>query len=183
MGTGALSAYAGIGSRRTPKADQRLMMLCSALLCVRGWELRTGGAEGADTAFLTGLQFAPARPGPRVKLFLPWPGFNKHNQATLEHPTPEAYEIAANYHPAWQFLTRPVKALLARNVHQVLGENLDDPVLMVVCWTPDGTLDGKGRDSGGTGMALRVAAGEAPNAMIFNIQRPDHRERIERFCT
>ena len=33
---------------------------------------------------------------------------------------------------------------MARNVHQVLGADLKTPVKMIICWTPDGSLDGKG---------------------------------------
>jgi hypothetical protein len=65
---------------------------------------------------------------------------------------------------------------MARNVHQVLGEDLKRPVKMIICWTPDGSLDGKGRDSGGTGMALRLAA-DYP-VKIFNLKLDEHQQRI-----
>jgi hypothetical protein len=52
---------------------------------------------------------------------------------------------------------------------------------MVVCWTPDGSLDGQGADAGGTGMALRVARGETPDAEVFNLARNDHWNRLAAF--
>ena len=150
----------------------------SRRLCISKWTLRTGGADSADEAFRKGCEFI----APHVELYLPWRGFNGHEDAYLEVPKRAAYDIAARYHPKWPYLKAPVKALMARNVHQVLGLNLDSPVRMVICWTPDGSLDGNGPDSGGTGMALRVAAGEAPMAKVLNLRRPDHRRRVESFC-
>lgn len=155
------------------------MLTVGRVLCSQGWTLRSGGAPGADTAFEDGCNQVDRK---RKEIYLPWKSFQKHPDPFLTEPKPEAYDIAALYHPAWPYLRPPVRALMARNVHQVLGLNLDDPVRMVVCYTPDGSLDGQGPDSGGTGMALRVAASEAPNAVIFNIAREDHRARIQRFC-
>lgn len=180
---GARRTYAGIGSRETPKDVTALMLRTSTRLCLRGWTLRTGGAPGADQAFISGLQFVRSERNPnRLELYLPWAGFSGFTEATLTEPTERAREIAAQYHPGWPYLKRGVKSLIARNVHQVLGRECDDPVLMIVCWTPDGSLDGKSRTSGGTGMALRVATGEAQNALVFNLALAEHRERVESFC-
>ena len=51
---------------------------------------------------------------------------------------------------------------------------------MIVCWTPDWSLDGQSRAAGWTGMAVRVAAGEAPGCEVFDLARWEHRERLER---
>lgn len=181
MSTNQALVFAGIGSRRTPPPMLDLMVDCGYHLCLNGWTLRSGGAEGADQAFERGARKVEQA---RIEVYLPWASFPKppHPNPHLTTPKPEAFDIAALYHPAWPYLRPPVRLLMARNVHQVLGENLDDPVRMVVCYTPDGSLDGQGPDSGGTGMALRVSAGEAPDAVVFNIARKDHRERIQRFC-
>jgi hypothetical protein len=48
----------------------------------------------------------------------------------------------------------------------------------VLCWTPDASLDGSGRAGGGTGQALRIAAGY--RIAEFNLARPDHEQRIRR---
>lgn len=172
--------YAGIGSRRTPDDTLALMTQFAAHLEIHGWTLRTGGAPGADQAFMTGTD--PAA----TELYLPWPGFENYDPGVAPHfkvymgrPTPWAYDISSEHHPAWHRLSRGAMALQARNAHQVLGEALDDPVLMIVCWTPDGSLDGTGRDTGGTGQALRIATART-HAKVFNLARDDHRARIER---
>jgi hypothetical protein len=171
--------YAGIGSRRTPQDVCVLMAACGRVFGERGWTLRSGAADGADEAFETGAMMSPTRP----EIYLPWRNFNGHDSADLDKPSDEAYGIARKYHPRWQYLKPPVRSLLARDAHQVLGRNLDDPVTMIVCWTPDGTMDGEGPDSGGTGMALRIARGEAPDVIVFNLAIPAHRARIEDFVS
>jgi hypothetical protein len=171
--------YAGIGSRRTPPVVLELMVELGRLLAARGWTLRTGGAEGADTKFLSGaLLWWPAG----YELYLPWAGFSDQAPATLEEPTERALEIAARYHPRWALLNHGARMLHARNVHEILGADCAQPVRMVICWTPDGSLDGHGSDSGGTGGALRVAVGEAPGAEIINLARDDHWNRLASFA-
>lgn len=62
-----------------------------------------------------------------------------------------ALDLAAKFHPAWNRCSPAAKKLHARNGFIVLGPNLNDPVKLVVAWTPGG-LGG-----GGTGQALRIA--------------------------
>lgn len=168
-----MKAYAGIGSRRTPDPTLELITRIAQRLRVEGWRLRSGHAPGADQAFEAGA-------GTDADVFLPWATFEQaaaHTGATLHtEAAPEAYEVAAQHHPGWEHLSRGARALHARNVHQILGPSLADPAKMVVCWTPDGTLDGRGTDSGGTGQALRIA--HAHSIPIFNLARHEHYERV-----
>lgn len=46
--------YAGVGSRATPEPVLDLMRRCATRLEVLGYTLRSGGANGADTAFEEG---------------------------------------------------------------------------------------------------------------------------------
>lgn len=147
-------AYAGIGSRQTPVEIQTFMRNAASQLEQLGLILRSGGADGADSAFEAGIQSHKNK-----EIFLPWGGFNGrrtwHDGIRLlsAEATPKAHEIAARFHPVWDKLQPNIRALHARNVAQVLGANLDDPVLFVLCWTPNGS------GSGGTGQAIRIAKG------------------------
>jgi len=47
--------YAGIGSRKTPPDILALMEACAYKLARYGWNLRSGGAPGADQAFERGV--------------------------------------------------------------------------------------------------------------------------------
>lgn len=137
--------YAGVGSRSTPIETLTLMAELAADLALRGWILRSGGANGADTAFESG-----APPGQK-EIYLPWPMF-KNNPSPLCIPPEIAFEIAERYHPAWHRLDDKGKPLMARNTQQVLGENCDDPANLLICYTVDGLA------RGGTSQALRLAA-------------------------
>ena len=46
--------YAGVGSRATPEPVLDLMRRCATRLEVLGYTLRSGGANGAETAFEEG---------------------------------------------------------------------------------------------------------------------------------
>lgn len=163
-------AYAGIGSRRTPEDVLGLMRNLAWDLVPLGYKLRSGGAEGADTAFEEGALLGGQLP----EVYLPWPGFNGHvGKVYLSEPKRAAYKISEKYHPNWSALSDGAKRLHARNAHQVLGLKLDDPVDFVVCWTPDGSLDGRGPRTGGTGQALRIAS--AHDVEVINLKLDSHR--------
>ena len=79
---------------------------------------------------------------------MPWKGFNENPSSFHEIPE-KAFEISSQFHPAWFNLKDSVKRLHARNAQQILGPNLDNPSLFVVCWTNPA--------KGGTNQALRIA--------------------------
>lgn len=166
-------AYAGVGSRETPRDVLRLMSLVGIALRDLEWMCRTGGADGADEAFRSAATCLHQR----SKLYLPWPLFNGHalgcDDCGLDRPTSRAYEIAALHHPGWARLTRGPRALHARNVHQVLGDDCASPAAFVLCWTPDGATEKTTAKTGGTGQAIRVA--KAYDVPVYNLQREDHR--------
>jgi hypothetical protein len=151
---------AGIGSRATPPAMLTQMTRAAQWLATNGWVLRTGMAPGADQAFYRG-----AAAHGQLELYLPWPAFEAGAcsqdagpaQLLLGEPTTAAYELAARFHPAWDRLTPGARAMHARNCHQVFGADLTTPARLLLCWTPDGSLDGHGRRASGTGQALRIA--------------------------
>lgn len=147
--------YAGIGARKTPDQTLRRMRRIAARLAELGWTLRTGGAQGADQAFLDGA----LRAGGEVELYLPRPGHNGHYPSRYaprvrisERPPAAAYELAARHHPRWGRLSDFVRALHARNAQILLGpDGVSEPVRFVIAWTEGG------RVVGGTGMSLRMA--------------------------
>lgn len=135
--------YAGIGSRDTPLITLELMTVLAAHLRERGMMLRSGGARGADTAFYNGVRSAT-----HAEVFY------------ADHATPEAFDHAAKYHPAWEKCNGTTQVLHARNSMIMLGRYLNDPVDFVVCWTPGGQA------VRGTGQALRIA--KAYEIPVFN---------------
>lgn len=160
--------YAGIGSRRTPPDIIKVMEDFAAWAAPHA-TLLSGGAPGADQAFEFGARVLGSG---QVETYLPWKGFAGIENGTIENPSQAALEIAQKYHPRYSYLKRGAKLLMGRNSYQVLGKDLMSPVDLVVCWTPDGSLDGKGNDTGGTGQALRIAADN--DIAILNLALEDH---------
>ncbi len=162
--------YTGIGSRQTPKDITSLMSNIASALFREGYTLRSGSAPGADLAFERGawsqasLEYTYLS---RMEIYLPWRTFQQDERTPvmprLEKPQSEAYDIAAEYHPRWKYLRFGAKALMARNVHQVLGPDVTKPIYsnFIICWTKGA------KRGGGTGQTLRIA--EAHDIPIYDM--------------
>ena len=156
--------FAGIGSRKTPPEVCEIFAILSSQLCSKGWTLRSGRAEGADKSFEYGAR------GVRGSCEIYLPNKHKHTsieQITREHPEPwdqtryidevtgcvlGCKVIARLLHPNGKNLSPEVLELHARNTYQILGQDLNTPVM----WLYAGLRAG-GRGEGGTGQALRLA--------------------------
>lgn len=138
--------YAGIGSRETPGSVLKLFECLGSLASSYGFTLRSGHADGADKAFESGCDLVHGS----KEIYLPWKGFNG-SDSPLYNISDEATQLASKYHPVWHKLSPAPRKLMARNVYQILGESLNDPVSLVICYTPNGFM------SGGTSQALRIA--------------------------
>lgn len=140
--------YAGIGSRKTPPDALKYMEGLAYEWAKHGCVLRSGGARGADSAFEKGAKAA----GGATEIFY------------AEDATPESLKHAAEFHPNWSACGPFARRLHARNSMIILGESLNDPVSIVVCWTPSGVK------MGGTAQGLRIA--EHHNITIANLGDP-----------
>ena len=177
--------YAGVGARATPDAVLAHMREIAERLGERGWRLRTGGADGADSAF------AAAAPPDRREVIVPWRGYNgldaragdtRAGDTRAGHGsacrvlTPAEIEAmrphAELHHYAWERCTAKVRDLHARNVAVLLGTDLKQPAHAVVCWTKDG------RDIGGTGLAIRLA--QHRGIPVLNLAEMDVRAAMDR---
>jgi hypothetical protein len=160
--------YTGVGSRETPDEIIPIMQTLAQMLRNKGMVCRTGGADGADHAFLRGALSTGKNLS--LEIFLPWASFNGWDDVSSptrpsrtrfsslyvqDKPQPEAFSLAAKYHPRWKYLSNGARCLHARNGHQVLGRDVTKPELSsyVLCWTKNG------KGGGGTGQAIRVAKG------------------------
>ena len=138
--------YTGIGSRKTPLTHLAEMRTIAEDLAKRGYTLRSGGADGADSAFEQGCDSVRGA----KEIYLPWRSFNGNRSKLFNIPR-ETFLIAAELHPAWASLSGGVRRLHARNMLQVLGQDLQTPSEFVVCWTPNGAC------IGGTATAIKLA--------------------------
>ena len=142
--------YTGVGSRKTPPHILTMMGLIAHKLAKEGYILRSGGADGADTAFENSA-------GANKQIFYA-------NQAT-----PAAMDIASKFHPAWHRCGAYAKKLHGRNSFQVLGPQLNQPSQFLICWTPDGCKSHKTRkyETGGTGTAISIA--DFYSTFVYNL--------------
>lgn len=158
--------YAGIGSRETPIKVLDFFTKLGKYLAKHDYILRSGHAEGADSAFEYGCVMVNGK----KEIFLPWKNFGG-SDSNLIVSNPKAYEIAQKYHPYWHNLKDGARKLQARNSHQVLGLDLETYSDFVICWTKNGS------GSGGTGQAIRIA--KAYDIPVFDAGKYDSIDEVK----
>ena len=142
-----------MGARKTPDNILSEMRSIAKVMSQDLYVVRSGGAEGADTAFEVGA-------GANTEIYLPWDNFNHHTSQDGVHLDSQvlfnykkAQYIASLHHPAWNKLQDSHKKLHTRNVYEVLGFNLNDPSMCLICWAePVGS-----GVKGGTATAVSIA--------------------------
>jgi len=169
--------YTGVGSRLAPSSVLSNMIGLGIYFANKGYILRSGGADGCDSAFEDGCVSVVGE----KEIYIPWHGFNDrlnqftYNDISLPDIDPglryKADEIVMEVHPRYGMLGFGGRALHARNVFQVLGKDLKSPSDFVVCWTPGGEL------RGGTATAIRIA--NKFNIEVFNLARPLERLMLD----
>lgn len=70
--------YTGVGSRKTPQNEFDLLVKVGYFLAEQGWTLRSGAADGADTAFEEGCDTHAVvfESTPRKEIYVAWQGFS-----------------------------------------------------------------------------------------------------------
>lgn len=150
--------FTGIGSRQTPpEVMAQMSWIAAKLTTEKDFILRSGGADGADTAFEQGAA------ADKREVWLPWDGFNGRVRDGKSYLVPMddcknvnvqmAWAIAERVHPNWAACTQGARRLHTRNVYQVLGRDLNTMSEFVVAWAP--VI--KGKPIGGTATALKLA--------------------------
>ena len=156
-------AYAGVGSRSTPAKVLDWMESIGRGMAQAGMVLRSGAAEGADSAFERGCDSV----GGDKRIYLPRAGFRGRRAdgaKVLVGAGAWAQALGRRHHPAWDRLGGDVKLLMARNTHQVLGdEGAGAPSMVVIGWTPGGRV-GRGHRAGVQGGAGVWGPGGGPGA-------------------
>ncbi|MFZ4217025.1 hypothetical protein ACEV6Q_04065 [Enterobacter ludwigii] len=168
--------YTGVGSRDTPSDVLELMMKVARKLAMQGWVLRSGGAGGADTAFLRGAIDA----GGVYENYVAWKGFSKEFTEILPDYEKSLNVLSSveNLNPRIysRSLKDSVLRLHSRNVNQVLGMNLSTPSKFVILYAPE---DGINKVTGGTNTAYQVA--KQFDIPVFNLYKSVDRSRLELF--
>lgn len=155
----------GIGTRYPSEQAFDMLFKIARRMAHAGWELRSGGAIGCDTAWENG-----------------WLGFDTKEiylvngtssdiakNATCGHIHDygdiwlEAEDIASKLHPRWDYLSEHAQALHTRNVFQVLGLDLKTKADVVAAYAQPAGMSVKG----GTATAFNLA--RAKGIPTFNL--------------
>lgn len=167
--------YTGIGSREVPLEIYELMTKVAEFLSGQGFILRSGGADGSDSAFELGAK--------EMEIYLPWNGFNNRRTNQLHDDKYLVPSEFGNYsyaelitkmtHPACDKLNDTTWKFHNRNVYQILGKNLLTPSNFVVLYAPT-TTDGV---KGGTNTAYTIA--KRMGIKTYNLYVSEERKLIE----
>ena len=157
--------YTGIGSRESTKSVLDIMFKIASFLAKKNFILRSGGADGADSAFEDGCDNSKGK----KEIYLPWKNFND-NSSKYYNVSDAALALAKKYHPTWESLSRGVRLLHGRNCYQVLGLDLYTPSLFVICWH---------KGFGGTTRAVRIA--KASSIPVYNLFVKSERMELKSF--
>ena len=163
-----MKIYTGIGSRQTPSETIKLIHRISIKMNEMNFLLRSGGADGSDSAF---EEFSTNK-----EIYLPWDGFNGRNhdgESYFDYLQCPAWSLAKTsvdaFHPKPESLSAAGRRLMARNSMQIFGRDYKSPTNVVICWTKGG------KEIGGTSQALRIA--RSAGIPILNLGIP----KIEKF--
>ena len=99
----AATAYAGVGSRSTPSGALQWMEAIGRAMAEAGLVLRSGAADGADSAFERGCD----RVGGDKRVYLPKAGYRGRwpdGARVLVGGGAWAQELGGRRHPAWDRL-------------------------------------------------------------------------------
>lgn len=169
--------FTGIGSRNTTTPILDLMESISTKLESEGFILRSGGAQGADSAFEDGVVNKA-----NMEIYIPWKGFADKFSGDLgvilatDLPNwEEAQDMVYDIHPDPDRLSMGSVALHGRNMYQILGKDLKTPSRFVVLWAPP-TKDGV---KGGTNSAYQLA--KRNGIETFNLFDAEVQERFLRW--
>lgn len=170
--------YTGVGSRQTPLRQRQFLTSISKRLSATGFHLRSGHADGADKAFERGTN--------NKTVFTPWKTFNGFTGKFIPL-TDEVYNLASIYYNEyrpkvkWIDMKDSVKKLMARNIYQVIGSDINNPNPsdFLICYADVDSENN--RVMGGTGFTVFVAQKfEVP---IFNISQIDDLKDIKYLMT
>jgi hypothetical protein len=167
--------YTGVGSRSTPKPVLEVIDFIAANMKA-DYTLRSGRAPGADQAFEY-----PA--GSKAHLYIPWYNFgadvpiNGNPRVIVPKGAllRDAMSMAADIHKNWNAVSEPDRLLHARNCFQVLGDDLNTPSELLICYAQPDRRSVKG----GTRTAVELA--KMFQIPIYNLFFPNEEEDLMDF--
>jgi len=173
--------WTGVGSRETPPDILLMMELIGKVLTDLGYILRSGGAEGADTAFYAGCKKSAMFEVNKPIIYISWNGMDAYGKNWYHDPSIGYYnakryptwnianEMAFNLRGSFERLGWKGIAHHTRNVFQVIGDDLHSPSNFLICWARPKNKR-KPFVHGGTATAVKLAY--LRDIEIYNLYHP-----------
>ena len=168
--------YTGIGSRDVTEEEFNTMSHLARTFANCDWTLRSGGAQGADSAFELGC----AEENGHAEIYIPWKGFGKkfeNNNCKRYIPSYEKFNVAKDYLieegiiPWFERMKQGAQKLHGRNYYQCKGLCVDSSI-MVYCADDEKN----GVPKGGTRTAILLAI--SLDIPTYNIRVKEQYDKI-----
>lgn len=185
--------YTGVGSRDISKEEADFIRDIAYKLKQQGWILRSGAADGADSAFWEGAckfyreDYENIPRGVPEEIYLPWDNFHGYSVSSpwgcfytpdSLNVVSECQKLVSKIHPAWDRLKSGARKMHTRNVLQVLGRDVKTPSkFLIACSDPDN----RGGVKGGTATAWNLA--RANGVPCFNVRDKKDRDKLARYLS
>ena len=157
------------------EAKEKIIKVARALI-LKGYSYRTsGGSQDTINAEIVAIENSNS------EYYLPWKSYNKNVvKPVLRYPTELGYQYAFSNHKAFPKLPATVRAILASNVHVLLGKECTDPLDLIIVYSPKGdeviNKDTDYKQAGNTVFPIKIAS--SCNIPVFNIQKEDTVTRL-----
>lgn len=174
--------YTGVGSRDITQEEYRLLKQIGTRMSELGYWLRSGAADGSDSAFQHGACYDQEI---KTEIWIPWKSFQSELQQGTPYvnyyiPTKDMFETARNFFiekkiiPWYDNMPQGPKALHGRNYYQVVGFPSENNLSKVCIYCADESR--KGDVAGGTRSAVMVA--RYFSIPTYNIRIKEQKEEL-----
>lgn len=164
------------GTNKLPADIKEKILEISKILLTKGYKFRHYGA--ADDELQN--EIVSLEMGTK-ETYLPWKKFNSNiTKPYLSLGSGTAYGIAISNHKVFMKLPASVRAILANQVHVMLGKECDNPIDLLLAYTACGSEHiGKGMDYKVTGSLtfFLTVCGES-NIPVYNLKKEDCIKRL-----
>ena len=167
------------GTEKLPSDVKEKIVEIAKVLLTKGYKFRHYGAADDDLQ----NEIIDIEIGSK-ETYLPWKKFNANiTRPILSLGTGKAYGIALNSHKVYMKLPPAVRAVLANQVHVMLGKDCTDPLDLLISYTKCGSEHiSKNMDYKITGsLTFFLSVCGESNIPVFNLKNEDCIKRISEF--
>lgn len=177
-----MNYYTGVGSRNTPVWCRLAMEDIATSLAGKGYSLRSGSAQGADSAFEIGADNACGA----GDIYIPWSGFGTGRPTMFKDYhvlTNKQFEVARDLYietgiiPHFNEMKQASQKLHARNYLQVVGHGVTVNPSKVCLYYAEGDWI-TGEPEGGTRSAVMLS--RHFGVPIYNLMNQEHFKKVQK---